>query len=1713
MQSQISGIQEFQYLPVNSFVSDSNTGSAALLSGWALHITPQASITASSVVQFSCTFSGTTSNSATLENWYFIDDQGTTHSFPGSLIKNKCLQDPGISSWSGYASDGSGYFLSITNYVNAKIYAPNGEQSSALNTQYFPAVEQYGQPAVPYKDANGNYVSTVVSTAATFIVDELGRTPLVSTAIATDSAGNPTEIDFSLPNGSGNSSTYRAVVSNIPVYTALSPYPGASNYIEYQGTLSVITQLTLPNGTAYHFTYDQGTDAGHFGTVSSMTLPAGGIVSYTFGVATIPFVNGSTTTNTTDLRLSTKSSYDGGSWALGYQYKPTSSGTGAEVVTVTSPSTNDTVYTFGVPSDPTNAAGIEVPTSIDTYQGSDSARSRLQTKSWFYGGLPMPTSEILTLNDGRSATTSFSWDTNNYFGPAPNLTQKQVSGFSGEFLSESDYTYVTDPTYTTIHMTNLLKSSITYGGPNQTVKVAETTYGYDEGGLAQASGFSNHDDSGYGVGFISRGNLTSISQWVSGSSYANHTMKYDILGNVLSEIDPNLGSTTYNYTDQWAGSSGCGSMQTNAYRTGVTNALGQHSSIVYACTGDVSSVRDPNDLGANRAGTVQAFNADGSLASVSYPDGGLASYSYTATSSTVTKVATPSPSISSTINYDGVGRVSQTNEAGAITDYGYNTDGKLRSTSNPHGTSSAPTDGTSSLSYDALGRIIRLDEADGSFARWSYPGTVIDSFDESDHHRQRTYDALGRLTKVLEPDGSNNPTLETDYQYDALNNLTRVDQWGGLQGSPGDRVRIFNYDGLSHLTFSSNPESGTTSYGYDANGNLTSKTDARGVTVGYGYDALNRVVSKSSSGAGGVPGFSYVYQYDQGGVGSNSIGRLNWATNDVNADIHLSYDPMGRIAHQSGYSQSDTSGSGNAVSVQYDLAGNIASITYPDGRVVNQTWNGAGNLTQVTDGTGYSYLLPQTSYYPNGSPSVVYYGNGVGNGYVLNNRLQMEEQGIVRVGSIAPGNYPGNNNLSVKEYCYGPATSALSSTIPGCPSLGGNANNGAIWQIMDTLTPNKTQSFSYDSLDRITHFAQADGGLQQTYAYDSFGNLNQTDPGTLTNNLGFNANNQINSGDYGYDAAGNINAVFNGVSTVPYNYDAENKLVSANGGLASYSYDPNGNRVRKDVSPDWTEYVVFNGQNLAERNSDGTWSDYIYANGQRIARADNYDVRIHMSGTNCSGCSSTNTFAGTQSLTALNGIVIQNGDLLTWRQYQSGVASGGISLGLGNGTTGTSGVLRAVDGQLTDADTRTNNWFLRVADLSAYAGTSIFSLNAYNFVGGAPGDWNIWLADISLVHPDGTVIPVYHRGLGALSQFTPGAAESNVSVITEKNFNEPNPLAFVTYYSGDQIGSTRIVTDSGGWSVSSEIYYPFGQEPNATGGPDHYKFTGKERDTESGLDYSGARFYLSAVGRFMSPDPLNAGADPNNPQSWNMYSYVLNNPLSLTDPLGLGPCDQKLHRDQEITVYANGDTTETKNNVTSDNGYSGCGTIQPGLGGGPLPQSVTSTTVNKPPANPHAPNNGCQTGFNIGGTAGVDGAVGVVAGGAATGGGAAGVTFGGGHPNVYASATGGAAVWNKGVPSQTNGPSIVFGGGAGASAGVTFGNATQASQMSGSALTFGAGVDVGVGGGVQVSLGTDAAGHTIWQVSILGGVGLKAYGYALTTKTAAAGTGTPCTRH
>ena len=125
------------------------------------------------------------------------------------------------------------------------------------------------------------------------------------------------------------------------------------------------------------------------------------------------------------------------------------------------------------------------------------------------------------------------------------------------------------------------------------------------------------------------------------------------------------------------------------------------------------------------------------------------------------------------------------------------------------------------------------------------------------------------------------------------------------------------------------------------------------------------------------------------------------------------------------------------------------------------------------------------------------------------------------------------------------------------------------------------------------------------------------------------------------------------------------------------------------------------------------------------------------------------------------------------------------------------------------------------------------------------------------------------------------------------------------FYFNDPLGTRRAQTDYQGVQEQLCSSLPFGDAlncftpPNSNGtdytaslaAPTEHHFTGKERDAESGNDYFGARYYASAMGRFMSPD-WSAKEEPvpyatmDDPQSLNLYSYVRNNPLSRVDADG-----------------------------------------------------------------------------------------------------------------------------------------------------------------------------------------------------------------------------------
>jgi RHS repeat-associated protein len=116
------------------------------------------------------------------------------------------------------------------------------------------------------------------------------------------------------------------------------------------------------------------------------------------------------------------------------------------------------------------------------------------------------------------------------------------------------------------------------------------------------------------------------------------------------------------------------------------------------------------------------------------------------------------------------------------------------------------------------------------------------------------------------------------------------------------------------------------------------------------------------------------------------------------------------------------------------------------------------------------------------------------------------------------------------------------------------------------------------------------------------------------------------------------------------------------------------------------------------------------------------------------------------------------------------------------------------------------------------------------------------------------------------------------------------PPETVEYYATDALGSVRVVFTPTGQVIGRSDYLPFGDTLDQSGMLPRQRFTGQERDGVAGLDDFNARSLQMRTGRMSRPDPLFGNA-PVNPQRWNAYSYVTNNPLGFVDPSGMDMVD------------------------------------------------------------------------------------------------------------------------------------------------------------------------------------------------------------------------------
>lgn len=1164
---------------------------------------------------------------------------------------------------------------------------------------------------------------------------------------------------WSIPGLAGGQQTHKLCQAKITVNV---PCTGRCQtaHASYDATQTVV----LPNGTTWIFQYDSAdpnnANSVGYGDLLKITFPTGGSLSYTWHSASPTFAC-SLGSLPTFIRAVTSRTLDAndGKGPQTWTYSKGSGGTGYFSTVVQNPLGDQTVHTFTILSN-TGFINGQTCSAYETmsqeYKGPSSGTPLRTIKTDYSTAEVLPPSNseeypaalpsriTTTLDSGQQKKVEMDYNyplhgnSSDLLSDGNVTTQREYDYGSGSPLllrtTSKTYKDSTNSAYLNANLVNPLSSVkvMNAGG----VQLSYSSFNYDEYALASSMVSIQHDLNP--PNGATRGNQTSISRWLDTTGgYLTNTSTYFDTGTLNTATDPLLNRTTYLYSNTFAG----------AYRTSATNALNQNTTYGYDFnTGLVTSVTDPNSQI-----TSKQYDIMGRLTQVGYPDGGSMSYCYTDMGgSTCTKsgppyaVVTTQPISSlqakiSTSAFDGLGRLfqNQLNSDPSGTDYvdtTYDGLGREATVRNPHRTAPSPTDGITIYSYDALGRLTSETEPDSSqilTSYASYPCTTVT--DEAGNPRQTCVDGLGRTTKVVEYAGVGG-TYETDYLYDALDNLTRVQQIGGDSNQANWRIRQFNYDSLSRLKKAVNPESGTIVYGYDDNGNIITRTSPQPnagsstVTATYSYDVLDRPVKTAYSdgrtplaqyGYDGIAPPSctpptFVWSPNVGQLPTYQIGRRT-SMCDGSGATSWGYDSMGRLEIE----QRVINGVNKNTVYEYTLGGQLAHTFYPSGNRVDFATDGAGRNYGVTDPAD-NYVFPNALFAPNGALIQANYSPNTPapfGGVQIYNFYNKRQQLVASYATwqkvlYGPGNF-------ISKHCYdyhvnGGGTFGDDNFT--CTFLNASSgDNGNIYRITNGIDDNRTQNYSYDSLNRIFQAYTNGPNWGETFTIDAWGNLTNKGPVTgKTNYENFNspalANNQLTG--YNYDAAGNV---LQDSRNNALTYDAENRIAQVGSNL-NYTYDGDGRRVEKSAGTIY--WPGAGGETLAESDLSGNINEeYIYFNGGRVARVD-------------------------------------------------------------------------------------------------------------------------------------------------------------------------RPSGLIHYYVSDPLGSSRIVADTTG-VIGESDYYPYGTEIPIIGNVGKYKFTGKERDAESVLDYFESRHYASTMGRFMQSDRLFATPlDVVNPQGWNMYAYVLNNPANYIDPDG-----------------------------------------------------------------------------------------------------------------------------------------------------------------------------------------------------------------------------------
>ncbi len=737
------------------------------------------------------------------------------------------------------------------------------------------------------------------------------------------------------------------------------------------------------------------------------------------------------------------------------------------------------------------------------------------------------------------------------------------------------------------------------------------------------------------------------------------------------------------------------------------------------------------------------------------------------------------------------------------------------------------------------------------------------------------FDGLGNAVRAFtyENQDANNQWLTADTQYDSLGRAARVSNPYRSAGctsavNPSGNWTATAFDALSRVLSGTTPDNAVMATSYS--GATVTVTDQAGKQRRTMADALGRLLrvdepdANNSLGPASSPNQPTIYTYDA--VGNlrtvtqgaqtrtftyDGLSRLISATNPENGTSNYTYDNNGNLTQKSNARLVAGTQTHVTVTYEYDALNRLKTRTYNDGT--------APSYTDRTPTVTYAYDSTSISH-----------GKG-------------------RLASVSS---------TVSTYTYG-AYDAVGRPQSASETLGGQTYSMSYTYYL----AGHVKSITYPSLRTVN------------YNYDAMGRLGNKD----AQNLAFKGN--LGDGVQRTYSAGILYSPFGGMSIEEFGTDTpiyHKRQYNVRGQLwdirASTGADPDGTWNRGALQVFYDQAGSFGGSGLDNNGNvlatkhyrpldeqSATWAistdTYIYDELNRLKSV----AEKHVSSTQ----TETPQLKQTYYYDRFGNRRIDTNPAETW----GGVNNIDFELESGTNRLYAPGDLLPTPlpenlrrmqydpGGNLKKDTYTGagdrEYDAENRMTKAWGGNNQWQEYAYNAEGqrvrrkvDGTETWQVY-------GMDGELLAEYAANVAASTPLKEYGYRNGQLLVTAK------PAAQINWLVADQLGTPRIILDKTGAlaNVKRHDYLPFGEElttqglrntiPGYSGDTLRQKFTLKERDNETGLDYSINRYYSSGQGRFTSVDPENAGADLENPQSWNGYAYAFNSPLKYQDPDGL----------------------------------------------------------------------------------------------------------------------------------------------------------------------------------------------------------------------------------